>query len=34
MVRKRVARYQAGGAAGLQDRSRRPQTAPRRTPAE
>ncbi|PWH16961.1 MAG: hypothetical protein DDG58_08510 [Ardenticatenia bacterium] len=32
VVRKWVARYQAEGAAGLLDRSRRPHTAPRRTP--
>jgi transposase len=32
VVRKWVARYQAEGEAGLEDRSRRPQTAPRQTP--
>jgi transposase len=32
VVRKWVARYQAEGEAGLEDRSRRPHTSPRQTP--
>lgn len=31
---KWLARYRTEGEAGLQDRSRRPRTSPRRTPAE
>lgn len=34
LVRKWVRRFHQGGEAGLQDRSRRPKTSPRRTPKE